>query len=73
MGESSKVFRTGCPLYARILCNISEAPLVDAEVPSALGQIEALPTPTTDYVKTAPYHRHWVFLIMYVSCYLSDH
>ena len=72
-GECSKVFRTGCPLYASILCNISGAPLFDAELPSALGQIKAPPTPTTNCVKPAPYHRHWDFLIIYVSCYLSDH
>ena len=66
-GECSKVFRTGCPLYARIFCNISGAPLVDAELPSALSQIKAPLTPITDCVKPAPYHRHWDFLIMYVT------
>ena len=48
------------------------APLVDAELPSALGQIKAPPTPTTDRVKPAPYHRHWDFLIMYVTWVTTD-
>ena len=52
----SEAFRTGCPLYACTLCNISGASVVDAELPSALGQITPHPTPTTNCGKPTPYH-----------------
>ena len=63
-GRNKSVFHFLAPCCGR---QVSGAPVVDAELPSAQGQITTPPTPTTDCGKPAPYHRHWDFLIIYVT------